>query len=68
MRFYDASVGFCHLTEGAIAAPSSEIEPGRYSARFNQFFEIVQISIDPTGDGAAEARGQLKGQARALVR
>src|SRR6266404_7163590 len=38
------------------------------SLALNQLFEILQISIDPTGDGPAETRGQLQGHACALVR
>jgi len=38
------------------------------SARFNQLFEIVQVSIDTVRDGAAKAGGQLQGHTRALVR
>src|SRR5437016_5038678 len=40
----------------------------RSSARFNQALEIFEILIDPMRDGAAETRGQLQGNARALVR
>ena len=40
----------------------------RYLARFNQLFEIVQVSIDTVRDGAAKAGGQLQGHTRALVR
>src|ERR1700693_5435563 len=35
---------------------------------FNQSFKIVEIPIDPARNGAAEARGQLQGNARDLVR
>jgi hypothetical protein len=38
------------------------------SARFNQLFEIVQVSIDTVRDSAAKAGGQLQGHTRALVR
>jgi len=38
------------------------------NAFLDQPFEIVQILVDPTRNGAAEARGQLQGHARASFR
>src|SRR4029077_6162088 len=37
-------------------------------AFLDQPFEIVQILVDPTRNGAAEARGQCQGHAGALIR
>jgi hypothetical protein len=61
MRF-DIEGGNCdsmNSRESGALLQHNAVEPVRCSARFNQFFEIVQIPVDSTRDGATEAGAQL---------
>src|SRR6266446_4938061 len=68
-RSYKRPVVAGHLCETAVTSrPSKECSTFPISLFLDQPFEIVQILVDPTRNGAAEARGQLQGHARALIR